>query len=96
MFGGNKSTFGNNSGFSAFNASQPSTFNQSAFAKPATSTFGSSFGQTQNTMFGAAAPQPATGGLFGGSATTQTPGFGCNFKHHQALSHLINNSDLLF
>jgi hypothetical protein len=78
MFGGNKSTFGNNSGFSAFNTSQPSTFNQSAFAKPATSTFGSSFGQTQNTMFGAA-PQP-TGGLFGGSATTQTPGFGSNYQ----------------
>lgn len=77
MFGGQKSTFGNNSSFSTFNSSQPSTFNQSAFAKPAT-TFGATggFGQTQNTMFGASTPA-STGGIFGSSTATQAPAFGC-------------------
>lgn len=77
MFGGQKNTFGANSSFSSFTSptQQPNTFNQSAFAKPAT-TFGSGFGQPQPTMFGASTPA-STGGIFGSSTPTPAPAFGC-------------------
>lgn len=80
MFGGSKNTFGqptNTPGFSAFNTPQQNTgFGQSAFAKPA-GTFGAtnSFGQQQNSVFGAQ-PTPGTS-LFGASTPQQQQGFGC-------------------
>lgn len=78
MFGGQKSTFGNNSSFSSFSSpTQPNTFgNQSAFAKPATTFGAGGFGQPQNTMFGASTPA-STGGIFGSNAATPAPAFGC-------------------
>lgn len=66
MFGGSKNTFG-----------QPTTgafsgFGQSAFSKPA-NTFGTNtFGQQNQSVFGAP-QQPSSSGLFGATANPTTP-----------------------
>uniref|UniRef100_A0A0K8U4G4 Nuclear pore complex protein Nup98-Nup96 n=1 Tax=Bactrocera latifrons TaxID=174628 RepID=A0A0K8U4G4_BACLA len=92
MFGGTKPTFGTSTpgtGFGGFSSTTTaSPFGQSAFGKPATSTFGAAptFGTQQQTpsLFGANPTQPQSTGLFGaanttsafGSTTTAQPAFG--------------------
>jgi hypothetical protein len=80
MFGGSKG-FGQPAAtpaFSAFNTPQQNTaFGQaSAFAKPA-GAFGSTFGQQNNSVFGAQ-PTPGTS-LFGATNSPQQTGFGGKF-----------------
>lgn len=79
MFGGSKSTFGQaqpTQPFGFTNSQQTaSPFAQSAFGKPATTTFGqptSAFGQQPNTSSVFGTPQQPAG-LFGSAAT---PAFG--------------------
>lgn len=98
MFGGSKNnTFGQPSAtpaFSSFNQQQPATgFGQSAFAKPAGG-FGTSFGQQNNSVFGA---QPAAGtSLFGATNPPQQQGFGSKFLMRKPRSkHVFSKTKFL-
>lgn len=81
MFGGNKplNTFTPaGSTFSSFNAQQQNTGFGTAFPKQGGNFGASSFGQQNNSVFGA--QQPGTS-LFGSNTTQQQPGFGSKLNY---------------